>query len=115
MRLAARSTPIAGVLAIAAIAAPAASAQLDLEPGLTAHTPAARPRPEEHRNLAQPAGSPSLHATAQLTTHASPFDWDDAAIGAAGGTAITLMILGGTLTVSRRRSAHQAPTGALSS
>lgn len=50
MRLAARSTAIVGVLASAAIAAPAASAQFDLEPGAAAqiHSATAGPRPEVH-------------------------------------------------------------------
>ena len=39
-----------------------------------------------------------------MTAGSSGFDWGDAAIGAAGGIALTMIALGGTLAASRRRT-----------
>lgn len=168
MRLAVRSTVIASALAIATIAAPAASARFDLGPQQrlndvnpsTAHAiPVATPqttgpRPEVHPNPDQQVAGHGVpippilgktqaaeqaaidrlkaqHYTDKLPVHAaysaaalngsghpvsvqapkSPsanpdngFDWGDAAIGAAAGLALTLLVGGGALMLSRRRS-----------
>ena len=45
----------------------------------------------------------------------SGFDWGDAAIGAAGGIALTMVALGGTLAVSRRRTRRTRHATALTS
>jgi hypothetical protein len=66
MRLAARSTMIAGVLSIAAILAPAASARFDLEPATTAQgqptisSPVVRPNPHSQNSQSTPVGPPIL-------------------------------------------------------
>ena len=66
MRLAARSTMIAGVLSIAAILAPAASARLDLEPATTAQgqpttsSPVVRPNPHQQTSQSTRVGPPIL-------------------------------------------------------
>ena len=62
MQLAARSTAIVGILASAAIAAPAASAQFNLEPGAAAqvHSATAGPRPEVHPNPDEQGASARL-------------------------------------------------------
>ena len=144
MLYAARSTVIAAALAIAAIAAPIASARPNLEPspvgqsqisattdsttepraaGRTRSGTSARRRyaavsasqlPEVHRQQAATAqalaykpshsgsyssaalngytGSPTstVPATVHLPKHGNPFQWGDAAIGAAGGLGISL-------------------------
>jgi hypothetical protein len=43
----------------------------------------------------------------------SPFDWGDAAIGAAGGIGICLLIGGGLVTVARRRDAQAGSPAAI--
>ena len=42
----------------------------------------------------------------RVTVPDSGFDWGDAAIGAAGGLAITMLGVGAALTASQRRNAH---------
>jgi hypothetical protein len=156
MRLAARSTVIAGALATAAIASPLASARFDLGPTpttgqtqTTATAPAVRPNPDQQVTQVSQLGPPTLqsarasqlaavhrvesaasHASAyqptqsarystaglngyvssptgggpvHVTTHSNPFDWGDAAIGAAGGLVISLLIIGGAVVVTQRR------------
>ena len=51
-------------------------------------------------DTASTGGQPT---TVRVTTHNNPFDWGDAAIGAAGGLVISLLIVGG-VAVSQRRS-----------
>jgi hypothetical protein len=46
-------------------------------------------------------------------TAPSPFDWGDAAIGAAGGISICLLIGGGLVTVTRRRHAEAGSPAAI--
>jgi hypothetical protein len=48
----------------------------------------------------------------QLTTERSRFDWADAGIGAAGGTALALLGASGALKISQRR-AHQTHRSAV--
>jgi hypothetical protein len=160
MRLAARSTVIAGALATAAIASPLASARFNLEPTpttgqtqtqTTATATVVRPNPDQQVTQVSHVGPPTLqsarasqlpavhraetaasHASAyqpaqsaryttaglngyvssptsggpavvHVTTHSNPFDWGDAAIGAAGGLVISLMIIGGVVVVTQRR------------
>ena len=45
--------------------------------------------------------------------HSNPFDWGDAAIGAAGGLVISLLIVGGGVLVVRRREPKPARAKAL--
>ena len=158
MRLVARSTVVAGALAVLAIAAPAASARLNLEPSSGAPrqtaitTVAVRPNPDEQTAHATRVGppilhrarlsdvamlnyqeeaanhataytpppsaryssaglngyvsAPSIHRTVHITTHSNPFQWGDAAIGALGGFALSLLILGGALVITQRRGAQ---------
>ena len=42
-------------------------------------------------------------AVVHVTTHSNPFDWGDAAVGAAGGLVISLLIIGGGVVVTQRR------------
>lgn len=156
MRFSVRSTIVVGALVVSAIAAPVASAQLNLEPGSatptqsTAAAPAVSPNPDQQVGQLRSVGPPALHAVpgSQIgafhraeaaaahrfayqspssaryssaglngyvssptggvpavvhVTHSSPFDWGDAAIGAAGGLVISLLIVGGAVLVSQRR------------
>jgi hypothetical protein len=50
-----------------------------------------------------------------VTAGSSGFDWGDAGIGAAGGIALTMIALGGTLAVSRRRTRRARHATALTS
>lgn len=185
MQLAGHSRMIAPALAIAAIAAPAASAQpnrdsqqqqqrLYVNPSTGFATPVAGaqpqtsgPRPEVHPNrhdqttvttavgppIVRPARasdqaainraqaqaadrsaytpSPAArYSSAGLGVHASgptgghpaavrmitpgtPFDWSDAAIGAGGGLAVSLLVVGGALLIARRRQPKGSPHKAL--
>jgi hypothetical protein len=52
-------------------------------------------------------------AVVHVTTHENPFDWGDAAIGAAGGLVISLLIVGGAVVVTRRRQHEPSRAKAL--
>ncbi len=52
-----------------------------------------------------PRGPATVHTQSPSTRPDSGFDWGDAAIGAAAGLALTLLV-GGGIAVSRRRSVH---------
>lgn len=170
MRLAARSTVIAGALAAAAIASPVATARLDLEPATTtgqtqsvATAPAVLPNADQQVTHVSHVGPPALQsarasqlpevhrgqtaashafaykpsasarystaglngyvssptngapAVVHVTTHGNPFDWGAAAIGAAAGLVISLLILGAGVGVTRRRQPKPSRAGALAS
>jgi hypothetical protein len=170
MRLAARSTVIAGALAAAAIASPVATASPNLDTASTtgqtqsiAATPAvlpdrdgqvthvtqvgppALPAPtasqlrEVHRGqteasqaFAYKPSAPARYSTAGLngyvsspanrapavvhvTTHGKPFDWGAAAIGAAAGLIVSLLILGAGVGATRRRQAGPSRASAVAS
>lgn len=51
----------------------------------------------------------------RLEAPASGFDWGDAGIGAAGGLALSMIVLGGALAVSQNRSRRARRTTALPS
>lgn len=42
----------------------------------------------------------------RVTVPANGFDWGDAGIGAAGGVAITMLVVGAGLTLSQRRNGY---------
>jgi hypothetical protein len=163
MQLAGHSRMIAGALAIAAIAAPAASARPNIAPqqpqrvnpftgfvagvaGTEAKTrgprPQVHPNPDHQTTLTSQVGPPisrsapateaSKRAVAQAArgfaytpnpparyssagsgVHGSSFDWGDAAIGAGGGLAVSLLVMGGALLVVRRRQPEARPHKAL--
>lgn len=72
--------------------------------------------------LAHGYGEPRSQATSTRTSHAttthphiisggpadSGFNWGDAGIGAAGGLALSLLVLGGAAATTRRRPRHAA-------
>lgn len=80
-------TTAALVLALGALTPTAASASHPLELG-------GPPPPSQQSRVVR------------VITPASGFDWADAGIGAAGGLALSLLALGGTLAVSQRRTRH---------
>jgi hypothetical protein len=55
-----------------------------------------------------PRGPATVHKQSPSTRPDSGFDWGDAAIGAAAGLALTLLVVGGGIAVSRRRSVHRS-------
>lgn len=71
---------------------------------LTATTAAAHPN---HTQL--PGDQSSDPTIVRVIAPNNGFDWGDACIGAAGGLAISLVVVGGALVVSRRRD-HRVPT-----
>jgi hypothetical protein len=69
---------------------------------LAATTAAARPAP-----IGPPPGDPTGNQTiVRVIAPTNGFAWGDAAIGAAAGLAISLVAVGGALSVTRRRE-HQ--------
>ena len=55
----------------------------------------------------------SAPAVVHVTTHSNTFDWGDAAIGAAGGLLISLLILGAGIAVTQRRQPKPSRAKAL--
>jgi hypothetical protein len=60
------------------------------------------------------AGGTARVAVVRIQTPPSGFDWGDAGIGAAGGVALALLGLGGTLALSQRRPRRNRQTTSLS-
>jgi hypothetical protein len=89
-------TAAALTLALAAIAPAAATA---------------RPLPSDPPQSSSPQATP----TVRVITPQTGFDWGDAGIGAAGGFALSMLGLGGALTVSQRRSHRSDRSTALTS
>lgn len=56
-----------------------------------------------HTSAAAPAPPPTI---LRVTTAANTFDWKDAAIGAGGGVALSMLAVGATLAISQRRTHH---------
>ncbi len=81
-------TTAALALALAVLAPAAAAARPQLDPGGATPT--------------QSQTSPIV----RVVTPNSGFDWGDAGIGAAGGFALAMLGLGGTLALSQRRPRH---------
>jgi hypothetical protein len=97
---------IALALAVSSAAAPASArvfnqnAQGSLVfPQQTSSAPSVRPNPGQ-QTLPGPA------PTIVRVTVPTGFDWGDAGIGAAGGFALAMVGLGGTLALSQRRARH---------
>jgi hypothetical protein len=89
-------TCVALALALAAVAAPAASARLDDNPPAAAAQTQIAP-------VADPSSPP-----AQTVKISQPngFDWGDAGIGAATIVSLVLLLLGSTVYVTHRRTAR---------
>ena len=81
-------TTAALALALGALTPATATARPQLDPVRATHT--------------QTQTSPIV----RVITPNSGFDWGDAGIGAAGGLALAMLGLGGTLALSQRRTRH---------
>jgi hypothetical protein len=55
-------------------------------------------------------GTPAI---VHVTAHSNPFDWGDAAIGAAGGLVISLLMVGGAVVITHRRQTETSRMKAL--
>lgn len=75
---------------------------------LAAGDAAARP-PTSYDPNGQATGKPST--IVRVVAPSNGFDWGDAAIGAAGGFALSMIGIGGVVVVSRRRTPPAAPVG----
>ena len=103
------TTTAAAVLALAAAGTPAATAGSP-DAAATATRPAPATVYSRQDKSIIPVSSRSTSADAsteqavvRIQTPPSGFDWGDAAIGAAGGLALSLIAVGGALVVSQRR------------
>lgn len=102
------TTTAAVLLSLAAAGAPTAMARPDFAPAAKQPPPTAYSRPDKSLiplttpsgdGTSRPASAPQ--AVVQVQTPPSGFDWGDAGIGAAGGVAIAMLGLGGTLLISQ--------------
>ena len=119
MRLVAPSTVVTSIAAIAlAIAAPAASARLDLNPTPSGPSQIAtaqrvvRPNPDQQ---VPPAAATVPPTAVRFFAPNGGFDWGDAVIGAAGGIALTVLCIGGGLAVAQRRGRRSGSPTAVTS
>jgi hypothetical protein len=58
-----------------------------------------------------PNGTGQPSTIVRVVAPSNGFDWSDAAIGAAGGFALSMIGIGGVIVVSRRRTPPAAPVG----
>jgi hypothetical protein len=101
-------TTLALTLAIGAVAVPAASARFDLNPPPASQTARASspvsPNPDQQTIATPMVSSPP----AQVVKISQPngFGWGDAGIGAGAMLGLILVLIGSTLYVTHRRTAH---------
>jgi hypothetical protein len=102
------TTTAAVLLSLAAAGAPTAMARPDFAPAAKQPPPTAYSRPDKSLiPLTTPSGDGTSRpvsapqAVVQVQTPPRGFDWGDAGIGAAGGVAIAMLGLGGTLLISQ--------------
>jgi hypothetical protein len=102
------------VLSLAATGEPSASARDVADAAGPAHHPPAVYSRQEKSVLPPNDPRPGAATTStppaivRVETPNSGFDWGDAGIGAAGGLAISLLAVGGTLAVSGHRTRRSA-------
>ncbi len=122
-------TTAAIALALAALAAPTASAQggqagwvvrpnPDQQAAELARAAAARPAPTNwvvRPNPDEQNPPPALTTTLRVTTPKDGLDWGDAGIGAAAGVALSMIGLGSALAVSQRRTRRSRGSAAVTS
>ena len=102
---------IFATLSLAATAAASASAT-PWDPNSTDPAIPLRPAPEPAMVSPAPGGVGSAPVVVRVTT-ARGFDWSDAAIGAAGGIALSMVGVGGFLVASQSQPPRTAGTNAL--
>lgn len=107
------TTTLAVALALAASAGSALAGQFDLNSNGSYVPAAAGPA-----HALSPATAPSVTAgtsptIVRVTAPSRGFDWGDAAIGATGGVALSVIGLGGALVISGQRTRRPRPTKAM--
>jgi hypothetical protein len=111
------TTTAAAVLALAAVGTPAATAgSPDAAVATATRSAPATVYSRQDKSIIPVSsrstsadGASTEQAVVRIQTPPSGFDWGDAAIGAAGGLALSLIAVGGALVVSQRRG-HRAIT-----
>jgi hypothetical protein len=104
------STGAVLALALATGAAPVSARPFDLNPN-GSYVPVVA---AAHGQATRASGSLSAPPTiVRVTARNTGFDWGDAGIGAAGGLALSMIGLGGTLAVSQHRNRRNRHTTAL--
>ncbi len=102
-------------LALGTGAGAASARSIDLNPN-GSEVPAGSARVQASTRATRPV-SPAEHPGDDRARHRrnTGFDWADAGIGAAGGLAVSMVGLGGALTVSQRRGRRHSGSNALTS
>ncbi len=102
-------------LALGTSAAAASARPIDITP-TGSEVPAGSASVQASTRATRPVSPVSTPATiVRVTAHNTGFDWADAGIGAAGGLAVSMVGLGGALTVSQRRGRRHSGPNALTS
>jgi hypothetical protein len=106
---------IALALALATSAAPASARPFDLNAN-GPYVPVTVASTQAPSQVTPMRGRPvGPQATVVPTAQSGGFDWGDAGIGAAGGVALSVLGLGGTLAVSQHRTRRTRHTTAMTS
>ena len=96
-----------GIVATLALATAAPASATPWNPNSTDPSIPIRPAPEPA--MIAPAPTRAGNGAVVVITERNGFDWGDAGIGAAGGTALAFLGLGGALVISERRPHHTRP------
>ena len=89
-----------GIVAALALATAAPASATPWDPNSTDPSSPIRPAPEPA--MIAPAPTHAGNGAVVVITERSGFDWGDAGIGAAGGTALALLGVGGALVITAR-------------
>jgi hypothetical protein len=100
-----------GIVATLALATAAPASATPWDPNSRDPFIPIRPAPEPAMVAPTPNHAGSGPVVVRLTER-SGFDWGDAGIGAAGGTALALLGVGGALLISERRPPRTRPRAA---
>jgi hypothetical protein len=92
-----------GIVAALALATAAPASATPWDPNSRDPAVPIRPAPEPAMVAPAPSHVGEGPVVVRVTTERSGFDWGDAGIGAAGGTALALLGVGGALVISERR------------
>lgn len=93
-----------GIVAALALATAAPASATPWDPNSRDPVVPIRPAPEPAMVAPAPSHLGSGPVAVRVTTQRSGFDWGDAGVGAAGGFALSLVGLGGALTISQNRA-----------
>jgi hypothetical protein len=103
---------LALTLALAGSAAPAAARHFDVNANGTEVLTGSPANLSNAIRSSRPVGPPAT--IVRVTTSDSSFDWGDAAIGAAGGFALSMIAVGGAVATTQRRDRHTHGTARVS-